>query len=430
MTSITTTVQADKGRVRIDIDWTSLFGSGIQVSKCLVYRVPVGGTPTLIREGNPCILSNLKATVYDWECPLDTPVYYQATVALNPNGDFEATVEGWATVSTGGTAVQSTGYFYAGSASLQWTPDGTTTAPVVLSDQFFAVAGTSYTVNAQVLAAKGWAGGVGLVINWYTAANAFISQSGTASNLWPTVGNWDPYTLTATAPATTGFGRIGLLLAGKPNADRVFYLDEAYVTTAAGTIDTSATPVSVSSAPGGWWKDPLHPATMIRLTDALTFASCYTQGFVLVGISRPTRPADSGILEVPGQALGVANASTRKSGRRTIAVATGAFADADAVRDLHAPGTPLLLQLPARYGIEEHYALCSDLNSSDLGGDQTRQQQIHSTTMTHSANPPGPAEGVLGTRYQDLLSKGGPLTYTAATSAGFTWLDALKGNIS
>lgn len=429
MTSLVVTAQPGKGRVRIDLDWTSLFGSGIQVSKCSVYRVPVGGTATLIREGNPCVLSNLKATIYDWECPLDTPVYYQASVALNPNGDFEATVEGWQSVSTGGTAAQSTAYFYAGSASLQWTPDGTTTAPVVLSDQFFAVAGTSYTVNAQVLAAKSWGGGVGLVINWYTAANAFISQSGTASNLWPVVGNWDPYTLTATAPATTGLGRIGLLFAGKPNADRQFYLDEAYVTTAGGTIDSSSAPVTLSSATGGWWKDPLHPATMVQLTDGLTWAACGQQGTALIGVSRPTRPADSTVLEVPGQALGVSSATVRKSGRRTIGVATGSFADADAMRDLHSQGTPLFLQLPAKYGVEEQYGLCSDLNTSALGGDLTRPQQAHTTTMTHVAPPPGPAEGVLGARYQDLLTKGQPLTYTAATSAGYTWLDALKGNI-
>jgi hypothetical protein len=435
VSTIVTTAQQDRGRVRIDLDWTSLFSSGVQVPKCLVYRVPVGGTPALIREGNPCVLSNLKATIYDWEGPLDTPTYYQAVTALNPNGDFEDTVEGWTGspigLSNGGTATRSTDYFYAGSASLQWTPDGTTASPTLLSDPFFAVVGTSYTVNAQLLAAKTWAGGVGLIINWYTGGGAFISQSGSASDLWPAVGLWEAYTLTATAPATAVFGRIGFLFTGKPSKDRVFYVDEAYVYTAGGTIDSSSTPVTLSSAQGGWWKDPLHPATMVRLQDSLSWASCGMHGVALIGVSRPSRPADAQELPIPNQAIGVGSFSTRKSARRTISVAAGSFADADAVRDVHASGSPLLLQLAAKYGIPDgQYWLCGDLASSAVGGDMTRPLQVLQVDMAHNQMPPGPAEGVAGVRYADLRVKGAKLTYAAAISAGYTWLDALKGNIS
>lgn len=434
MTSITTTATQEKGLVRIDLDWTSLFSSGVQVPKCLVYRVPVGGTPVLIREGNPCVLSNLKATIYDWEAPLDTPVYYQAVTALNPNGDFEDTVEGWTGapigLSNGGTATQSTDYFYAGSASLQWTPDGTTASPTLLSDPIFAVPGTSYTVNAQLLASKTWAGGVGLIINWYTGAGAFISQSGAASNLWPAVGTWEAYTLTAPAPATTVFGRIGVLFTNKPGKDRVFYLDEAYVYTAGGTIDSSAAPVVLASSTGGWLKDPLHPATMIRLMDQLAWACAGASGVALVGVSRPTRPADASELPIPNSSIGVGSFSVRKSARRTAQVATSSFADADAVRDVYASGAPLLIQLPAKYGVPDgQYWLCGDLQSSALGGDMTRPLQVHQADMVHTAYPPGPAEGVLGVRYADLRVKGAKLTYAAAVSAGYTWLDALKGNI-
>jgi hypothetical protein len=434
VTSIATTAQPEKGRVRIDLDWTSLFASGVQVPKCLVYRVPVGGTATPIREGNPCILSNLKATIYDWEAPLDTPVYYQSVTALNPNGDFEDTVEGWTGspigLSNGGTATRSTDYFYAGSASLQWTPDGTTASPTALSDPFSAVVGASYTVNAQVLAAKTWGGGVGLVINWYTGAGAFISQSGTASNLWPTVGAWEAYTLTATAPATTVFGRIGLLITGKPSPDRVFYLDEAYAYIATGTIDSSAAPVTLPSAQGGWLKDPLHPATMLQLQDSLAWASCGMRGVALVSVSRPNRPADAQELPIPNQSVGVGSFSTRKSARRALLVATGSFADADSVRDAFASGSPMLLQLPAKYGIPDgQYWLCGDLGSSALGGNMTNPVQVHQVDMVHNQNPPGPADGVLGVRYADLRVKAAKLTYAAAVSAGYTWLDALKGNI-
>lgn len=437
MSTIVTTVQPDKGRIRIDLDWASLFNSTPRTSACQVYRVvpALYPTPVLIREGNPCILSNLKATIYDWEAPLDTLVYYQAVVALNPDGGFERSVEGWASsltgISTGGTPAQSTDFFYAGNASLQWTPDGVTASNRAISDPAFVVVGTSYTASAQVLASKTWGGGVGLVIRWYTSPGVFISESGTASNLWPAVGTWEPYTITATAPATAGFGRMALLITGTPPADTVFYIDEAWLTTAGGTIDSSAAPLVLPSTSGGWWKDPLHPATMVRLQDSLAWACNGMSGVALVGVSRPTRPADVAELAVPSQALGVGSFAPRKSSRRTAQVASGSFADADAVAALHSSGAPTLLQLPARYGVpDQQYWLCGDLQTSALGGDMTRSIQVHQVDMVHTQAPPGPAEGVLGCRYIDLRTGGAKLTYAAAASAGYTWLDALKGNIS
>jgi hypothetical protein len=73
--------------------------------------------------------------------------------------------------------------------------------------------------------------------------------------------------------------------------------------------------------------------------------------------------------------------------------------------------------------------LCGDVQTSALGGDMTRSIQVHQVDMAHTQPPPGPAEGVLGCRYMDLRVGGQKLTYGAAVTAGYTWLDALKGNI-
>lgn len=426
MGTIASTAQQEKGRVRLDIDWTSH-----PSPRCAVFRVTNGGnTSVLVREGNPCVLSNSKATIYDVEGPLDTATYYRTTVQLNDNADMEASVEEWTGNLVGGTAAQSTDYFFAGSASLQFVPDGVTASPQVNSEMFAVTVGVNYTASGWLLAAQTWAGGVGIVIKWYTAGLAFLSTSGTAANLWPTVGQWEQYTLTAAAPATAAFARIGLLFAGTPSPDNVFYLDEAYATTPLGTIDTSATPVTLSSSQGGWWKNPLQPATMLRIQEALAFMCSGATGLALVAVTRPTRPADAVILDVPNQSVGVGSFATRKAASRTAQMMSGSFADADAVRDLHATGAPLLIQLPAKYGVPEHYALCGDLPALALGPDMTRQFQVFQVDMKHTQNPPGPSEGVLGVRYIDLRVKGAKLTYAAATSAGYTWLDALKGNIS
>lgn len=436
MGTITATAQQDKGRVRLDIDWTSHPSPRCRVFRCFPGAIPPA--PVLIREGAPCVLSNNKATIYDWEGPLDTPTYYQAVVQLNDNADMEASVEEWqSTNTTGGVATQSDDYFYAGSASLKFTPTGSAAAPQVLSEQFAVTVGTSYTATAQLLAAATWTGGIGIIINWYTSGLVYLSTTGSASDLWPTVGDWESYTVTGTAPATAAFARFGFLLAGTPPAANVFYIDEAYATTPLGTIDTSATPIVLASAAGGWWKDPLRPATAVKLLDDLTsvyykfpYGELVESGLAIVGVSRPNHPADAALLEVPSQALGIGSFSTRKGARRSVQVASGTFADADALRSLHAGGAPLLLQLPARFGIPEEYSLCADLDSTALGPDMNRQFQIHTVQATHVASPAGPAEGVAGCRYADLRVKGAKLTYAAATSAGYTWLDALKGNIS
>lgn len=427
MGSITATAQPEKGRVRLDIDWTT-HPSG----RCQVFRIVAGGTPTLIREGAPCVLSHNKATIYDVEGPLDQQTVYRTTVQLNDNADMELGVAEWVAAPTaGGTVTQSLDYYAAGNASLKFVPDGVTATPVLYSDEFAAVAGVSYTETAQVLSASPWRGGIGLHIAWYTSGHVLINTAGPASNLWPATGAWESYTLTATAPATTAFARVGLLWAGTPPIKNVFYLDEVYATTPLGTVDSS--PVILPSSQGGWWKDPLHPATMVRVIDRETqlVTSCgQIGGVALVGVSRPSRPADSVVLEVPAQALGVGVFSHRKASRRTILVASGTTADGDALRALHDEGGPLLLQLPQRYGVPEQYALCGSLDASSLGQDMTRQVELHQTQMVHQPSPPGPNDGVLGARYTDLRKNGAATTYAAANSAGLTWQDGLKGNIS
>jgi hypothetical protein len=133
---------------------------------------------------------------------------------------------------------------------------------------------------------------------------------------------------------------------------------------------------------------------------------------------------------VPSQALGIGVFAHRKSSRRTVTVASGSITDADALRALHDQGGPLLLQLPAAYGVPEQYALCSTLQSSALGPDMRRQMEVHQTDVVHCQPPVGPNEGVLGARYRDLRKGGQQTTYAAATAASLTWQDGLKGNIS
>lgn len=429
MGSITATAQADKGRVRLDIDWATH-----PSPRCTVYRIVNGGTPTLIREGAPCVLSHNKATIYDHECPLDQPVVYQTTVQLNANGDMELTVEEWQSTATfGGTVTQSKDYYSAGNASLEFVSNASFAGPQIMSEAFAVTAGTSYTATGQLMSQTAWSGGLGLIMSFYTSGMAFLSNVGTAFNLWPVPATWETYTVTGNAPATAAFCRLCMLITGSPPTGQTFRLDEAYATTPLGTA--TSTTVTLPSSAGGWWKDPLHPATAVKVLDRESTFRTYAcggamNGVGLVGVSRPSRPSDSALLEVPGQALGVGVFSHRKASRRAVQVLTSAFTDADALRALHDQGGPLLLQLPAVYGVPEQYVLCGSLDSSSFGSDMTRQLEVHQTQYVHAQPPAGPCEGAAGARYRDLRKSGAKTTFATATAASLTWQDALKGNIS
>lgn len=429
MGSITATAQPEKGRVRLDIDWTTH-----PSPRCQVFRIVNGGTPTLIREGAPCVLSHNKATIYDTEGPLDQPTVYRTTVQLNANGDMELTVEEWQSTATfGGTVTQTKDYYYAGNAALKFVSDASFAGPQIMSEAFPVVVGTSYTASAGILSLTSWSGGLGFIMSFYTSGMAFLSNAGTAGNLWPAVGKWEQYVTTGTAPATAAFARMAMLVTGSPPKGQTFLLDEAYASTPLGTVDSAS--ITLPSSTGGWWKDPLHPASMVRIIDRETAFRTYVAcgqyaGVALVGVSRPSRTSDSALLEIPGQALGVGVFAHRKASRRTIQVATGARTDADALRALHDQGGPLLLQLPQVYGVPEQYVLCASLDSSAFGADMTSQLEVHQTQYAHVQPPPGPSEGVAGARYRDLRKGGAKTTFATATGLGLTWQDGLKGNIS
>jgi hypothetical protein len=421
-----------RGYVRLELDYTTPAGNSLEAK---IWRV-LNGALTPIRDGWPAGLSHAKAVVYDTEMPFDVPISYRAFMPLNIDGGFESNIDTWDLVhntenATGGqwaTITRSTDYYVPGTgvASVKAAPAGGVTTLFLVSEEFPVVATTAVTGTASFMVNKVYSAGIGLHIRWYTAAHALISASGTADDLWPSPGEWGSYTVSATAPATTAFARIGLLVAGTPDADMAFYADEVYASVVASTVDSSAL-IFESGDSTGWWTDPLHPATMIKLQIDLRAASCAGSGVAFLGTGDRSRPADSSVLEIPDAERGSAIFATRKAKRSSVSVVALAYGDQLRVSALHASGAPLLLQLPDRYLEVPTYGLYADTNDGRVTGDTRVPIRVYQASYVDVGAPVGPAEGVLGVRYQDLDAF---TTFAAATAATKTWVDALQGELS
>jgi hypothetical protein len=426
MGSVTPTVVPGEGYVRVEVNWSDF----AHARRAWIWRT-VNGVDTLLRDGDYIWLSAGQAVAFDHEAPLDTPLSYKSSIPLNYNGDFESGVLEWLDPAnngtTGGTVTQSFDYWTSGAASLKLAPTGAASLARASSEFTPATAGTSYTATAKIMLSDYWAGGVGVQILWFNGTT-FLSSSGAFDDVNPFPGVFGTYGFTATAPATTTQMKVAVGVQGTPPSTLALYADEVFLTTAAGTATSST--VSVPSSSCGWWTDPLHPATKVRLDiDLRQLLACNAPaGIAYLGVGPDkTRDADGSVMAVEGGHYPVASWGQRKAPKSTMRVATPTLADLAKVRALHLPGAPVLLSINAMYGEHQQYQMFSDLTEGRINGDQREQWRVVYGDFSEVQAPVGTPEGTLRTRYMDLTKYA---TFAAAASAGVTWLDALRGNLA
>lgn len=417
MGSVTATVVPGEGYVRAEVNWQDF----PHARRVWIWRT-VNGVDTLLRDGDYAWLSNGIAVAFDHEAPVDVPVGYKSTIPLNWNGDFASGVTEWQDSTNGGTigtVTQSLDYYApgAGNASLRLVPSGAAAAKAV-SEFIPVTVGTAYTLTGRLMVDGLWAGGIRLQIQWFNGTTVLSNSQG-ADDFSPFPGTWGSYSVIGVAPATATQCRIAAVITGTPPAALRLFAAELYLTVAVGTV--SSANVLVPSNGGGWWTDPLHPATKQRLqVDLQTLAGGQLAGLVYLGVGEESFPADSTILDVNDAVLPVGAFQRRKGGRQEIRVGTGTLADLAALKALHASGAPLLLQMTAAYGEAPAYQLHGDLATPRVHGDQKVPWRIGMSQFVKVAAPVGPAEGTLRTRYVDLVKYP---TFWQAQSAGGVYDD-------
>lgn len=173
---------------------------------------------------------------------------------LNTNPGFEFTINPWGTST--GTLVRSNTQAYDSNWSAQLTPNGTSAAVFMQSENLPCLPGQSITVSMWVYAVNTITANFSGTLFWYNAAGTFLSESDNLVTI--TAATWTNVTNTFTAPTGAYQFSINPRQSGTPPVGNVFYVDDAYAyPTYAG--EQFATVQEITWA--GAWPNNVNPPT-------------------------------------------------------------------------------------------------------------------------------------------------------------------------
>lgn len=281
-----------------------------------------------------------------------------------------------------------------------------------------------------------------------TRAGTFARRD--TGNLTPTAFNYDLFMVDTPYNSIYRVYPDGTraLLRGSPfnfsGNNAVFYDTEAPLQTAVSyqmqacttTVLLTSNTVVIESGPDGWLKDPLRPYRDVKLDNCSVHSpQCLSTdaNVFFQYLATETYPSASGVFPIVDTARPNVIGQTRKDQQSTLGIVSRKLSDVTRIRQLLSPGTPLLLQLPSKYGwgIEtwgSDYAQVYDDTAQRLGTDMGRPYRAWALPFTASNAPVdvntggtgGDTIGVLGTLYRDSTGTG--RTYAQSTALGRTYL--------
>jgi hypothetical protein len=210
------------------------FRPGVDVNGSLFTALDLGYPELGLPLGESGLAYNLPGNLLDYRfsrtgSTSSNRVYATASssgtlTAINANSDFEATVLPWTAIN-GATLVQSPSWSSTGSFSAQFSGDGATANPAMLSEAVGVTPLSGYTLSAQLFSTSGWAT-VQLSIRWLNAAGTeFSAVSCAPVNV--SGGQAGSATLSASAPGAAVQAQAVVQMTGIPiptvlmNADQV-----------------------------------------------------------------------------------------------------------------------------------------------------------------------------------------------------------------
>lgn len=208
--------------------------------------------------------------------PLDTfiNVPMQSSPAiLNQNHDFESGVTPW-TGGNNASISQSGLWSFNGSDSALFTGDGVTASPEIVSEKIPVTAGLTYTFSSEMYSPQGWAAGVGIVINWFTAAGGFISTSvGSFSALPANVLAGSLISFTVAAVANAGLAVMMVQAGGTPGVGVQFFSDMTQANP--GSVISNGLGSAIASVGPGMVREHWQPGSaFVGATTNVNEASC------------------------------------------------------------------------------------------------------------------------------------------------------------
>lgn len=355
----------DPPRVLLSVD-ANLGGSTVSV-----VRLDPDGRTRPVRGGDPGTITAEAWTGFDYEAPFGAPVTYSAipTIGapelLTPNqSGLETDTTGWAPNDANTTLTRSTAQAWGGVASLAitavasgtcqaTTPTGTAGMPVT--------AGENYTATARFRAATQFRP-VYAVITWYNAAGGAVAGTINGTPINDSATGWTFFTVSGVAPATTAYARV-VLTVSSPAAGEVHYVDDIHFFRTKGAAQVSA-PVTLAVT------DPwlIHPG-IPDLSLAIPADS-------IESVAPRTRAARAAVLQPLGRSTPVVVSEARAAPATGLELTTDTSAARDALNDLLADGSALLLNLPPALGwgfTYEWIAVGDTVETAIAGGNDFRR---------------------------------------------------------
>jgi hypothetical protein len=426
MPTITATADNAKAQVRLNLDF-----SDIDAPYAYVARVDAAtGQATAVRgHGSSETISGLpyvpmqagyKAVLYDTEMPLDQAFYYTASapsVTLNVTPNFDGGYSApWYPTSSAVAAVPAS--LSSGTTYLALVADGSA-SPTLRGENIPATPGAVFTFAPRLSCAVSQAVTIGLIFR--DAAGAVLSAPGAAI----TVSTATTYSTAQTAPANTIEVQPYVIMTGTPAAGTTLLIYTAPVTNAAGSAQSAG--VAVASLGACWLKDPLRPGASVRVDFAFDpNPLCVpAEGVFFQSMDAEQRGANAANFNISDQAELIVVSKVRSSITSTLTLVSRTFADRDRLNVALAPGSPLLFQVPAQYGVVQQYLSIGTTTVSRVLPDHRFPIRVFSLPYTSVAAPGGPMQGTVGARWSDTCNR--YATWAAVTAAGLTWTQVLDG---
>jgi hypothetical protein len=196
-----------------------------------------------------------------------------------------------------------------------------------------------------------------------------------------------------------------------------------------GVYTATTSTITLNSEGTLWLKDPVYPAHDVRifLDPPAGLPECNPGD----GIFWRTKNGDvyttqTNNVIVNNSSLPVPLVRKRLAAASQLSLVTRTYDDRDLLIALFAPGTILLLETPAKYGVPRRYVSLGDVQINPVSRVGSRQWSTAESPYQTVDRPAGASFGVAGARWGDLCS--GPYaTFGAATTAGITWAGVVSG---
>lgn len=433
MPTINTTQFPADGYVLVEVDWTDypqVLYAGVTRRNTVTGEI-VTLRPYAAYDGDGNLLLSCGLGLWwDTEPPLNVELEYCTFPAdpetlLTTNEDFETGIAPW--VGSNGVATQSGAFSHSGSFSGLLTPSGSGTfTQIINNDNSPAyLVGVPIVAKAWVLSPQGW-NAVQLTLSLFNTSDGTFDSVSSPIEIIDD-GQWTFLTATFNPVKPGIIDSIRVLAWGVVPATTLFYVDEVGAWQQQPlAVSACATETIVSNAI--WLKSPLSPCSdvLLGICDPTMDFDCEDDSRVTyVGMAEDILDANTVLSEPANRVYPIPVSRRRRAPRSELRVLAHDCDARDAVLLANEPGTPLLFQAPDDYCIPDRYISVDALGEQRVSIDQREDFRLMTLPYATVDRPEGPANGICGSRIDDLCDL--YTSWTAITLAGLDYADLIEG---